>query len=57
MLYMLVAVRFSENLSEISRSRHCSEEELTLIKKKIGEEITSKELQEMIGCSAKMILK
>ncbi|CAI9552233.1 unnamed protein product [Staurois parvus] len=36
-------------------SRHCSEEQHTLIKKLIGEEKTYKEVQEMIGCSAKMI--
>lgn len=36
-------------------SRHCSEEQHTLIKKLIGEGKTYKEVQKMIGCSAKMI--
>uniref|UniRef100_A0A9J8ARK8 Transposase Tc1-like domain-containing protein n=1 Tax=Cyprinus carpio carpio TaxID=630221 RepID=A0A9J8ARK8_CYPCA len=34
-------------------SRHCSEEQHTLIKKLIGEGKTYKEVQKMIGCSAK----
>uniref|UniRef100_A0A3Q4BIN2 Transposase Tc1-like domain-containing protein n=1 Tax=Mola mola TaxID=94237 RepID=A0A3Q4BIN2_MOLML len=36
-------------------SRHCSEEQRTLIKKLIGEGKTYKEVQKIIGCSAKMI--
>ncbi|CAI9579950.1 unnamed protein product, partial [Staurois parvus] len=39
----------------MGRSRHCSEEQRTLIKKLIGEGKTYKEVQKMIGCSAKMI--
>ncbi|CAI9547287.1 unnamed protein product [Staurois parvus] len=36
-------------------SRHCSEEQRTLIKNLIGEGKEGKEVQKMIGCSAKMI--
>lgn len=39
----------------MGRSRHCSEEQRTLIKKLIREGKTYKEVQKMIGCSAKMI--
>ena len=39
----------------MGRSKHCSEEQRTLIKKLIGEGKTYKEVQKMIGCSAKMI--
>ena len=39
----------------MGRSTHCSEEQRTLIKKLIGEGKTYKEVQKMIGCSAKMI--
>ena len=39
----------------MGRSRHCSEEERSLIKKLIKEGKTYKEVQKMIGCSAKMI--
>uniref|UniRef100_A0A3Q3VY81 Transposase Tc1-like domain-containing protein n=1 Tax=Mola mola TaxID=94237 RepID=A0A3Q3VY81_MOLML len=39
----------------MGRSRHCSEEQRTLIKKLIGQGKTYKEVQKMIGCSAKMI--
>ena len=53
MLYMLVRVHFSENLSKI-HCRHCSEEQQSLVEKFIGEE-KHKEVQIMIGCSAKMM--
>ena len=36
-------------------SRHCSEEERSLVKKLIKEGKTYNEVQKMIGCSAKMI--
>uniref|UniRef100_A0A3Q3W833 Transposase Tc1-like domain-containing protein n=1 Tax=Mola mola TaxID=94237 RepID=A0A3Q3W833_MOLML len=39
----------------MGRSRHCSEEQRTLIKKLIGEGKTYKEVQKTIGCSAKTI--
>lgn len=39
----------------MGRSKHCSEEQRTLIKKLIGEGKTYKEVQKMIGCSAKMV--
>lgn len=39
----------------MGRSRHCSEEERSLIKKLVKEGKTYKEVQKMIGCSAKMI--
>lgn len=42
----------SEKVSKMGRSRHCSEEQHTLIKKLIGEG-KHKELQKLIGCSAK----
>lgn len=48
-------VHFSENLSKMGRSRHCSKEQLTLIKMLIKEGKTYKKVQKMIGCSAKMI--
>ena len=44
-----------EKQSKMGRSRHCSEEECSLIKKLIKELKTYKEVQKMIGCSAKMI--
>ena len=47
-LHMLVIVHF------LGPSRY-SEEQSTLIKKLIGEGKTYKEVQNMIGCSAKMI--
>uniref|UniRef100_A0A3B4AA51 Transposase Tc1-like domain-containing protein n=1 Tax=Periophthalmus magnuspinnatus TaxID=409849 RepID=A0A3B4AA51_9GOBI len=43
------------HLRKIGRSRHCSEEWHTLIKKLIGKGNTYKEVQKTIGCSAKMI--
>lgn len=55
MLCMPGLVHFSENLSKMGPSRHCSEEQRTLITKLIGEERTYKEVQKLIGCSAKMI--
>src|SRR4029434_825331 len=39
----------------MGRSRHCTEEKRTLIKKLIGEGKTYKEVEKIIGCSAKMI--
>ena len=45
----------TEILSKMGRSSHCSEEQRTLIKKLIGEGKTYKEVQKIIGCSAKMI--
>ena len=45
----------SENLRKMGRSRHCSEEKRTLIKMLINEGKTYKEVQKMMGCSAKMI--
>uniref|UniRef100_A0A665T5U0 Transposase Tc1-like domain-containing protein n=1 Tax=Echeneis naucrates TaxID=173247 RepID=A0A665T5U0_ECHNA len=39
----------------MGRSRHCSEEKRTLIKMLINEGKTYKEVQKMMGCSAKMI--
>lgn len=45
----------SENLRKMGRSRHCSEEKRTLIKKLIKEGKTYKEVQKMMGCSAKMM--
>lgn len=45
----------SENLRKMGRSRHCWEEQRALIKMLIGEGKTYKEVQKMIGCSAKMI--
>lgn len=45
----------SENLRKMGRSRHCSEEKRTLIKMLINEGKAYKEVQKMIGCSAKMI--
>lgn len=45
----------SANLSIMGRSRHCSEEQRTLIKKLIAGGKTYKEVQKLIGCSAKMI--
>uniref|UniRef100_A0A3Q3X304 Tc1-like transposase DDE domain-containing protein n=1 Tax=Mola mola TaxID=94237 RepID=A0A3Q3X304_MOLML len=39
----------------MARSRRCSEEQRALIKKLIGEGKMYKEVQKMIGCSAKMI--
>lgn len=38
----------SESLSEMGRSRHCSEEQRTLIKKLIGEGKTYKEVLKMM---------
>ncbi len=52
---MLYCAFLSENLSKVGRPRHCSEEHCTLIKKLIREGKTYKEVQKMIGCSAKMI--
>ena len=56
MFYMLLIVHFSK----MGRSRHCSEEQGSLIRKWIEEgktykHITYKEAQKMIGCSAKRI--
>lgn len=45
----------SENLRKMGRARHCSEEQRALIKMLIGEGETYKEVQKMMGCSAKMI--
>jgi hypothetical protein len=45
----------SENLRTMGRARHCSEEQRALIKTLIREGKTYKEVQKMIGCSAKMI--
>ena len=42
------SVFLSENLNKIGHSRHCSEEQSTLMKTLI-------EMQKTIGCSAKMI--
>ncbi len=39
----------------MGHSKHCSEEQHHLIKKLIGEGKTYKEVQQIIGCSAKMI--
>ena len=39
----------------MGRAKHCSEEKRALIKKLIGEGKTYKKVQEIIGCSAKMI--
>uniref|UniRef100_A0A3B3QFF6 Transposase IS30-like HTH domain-containing protein n=1 Tax=Paramormyrops kingsleyae TaxID=1676925 RepID=A0A3B3QFF6_9TELE len=39
----------------MGHSRHCSEEQRTLIKTLIGEGKTYKEVQKIIDCSAKMI--
>src|SRR4029434_5521181 len=39
----------------MGRSRHCTEEKRTLIKKWIGEGKTYKEVEKINGCSAKMI--
>ncbi|KAJ8271033.1 hypothetical protein GJAV_G00122010 [Gymnothorax javanicus] len=39
----------------MGRSKHCSGEQRNLIKKLIGEGKTYKEVQQIIGCSAKMI--
>ena len=39
----------------MGRSKHCSEEQFNLIKKLIGEGKMYKEVQQIIGCSAKMI--
>lgn len=41
----------------MGRSRHCSDEERLLIRKWIKEGKTHKEVQTLIGCSAKMISK
>ena len=54
-MYMLGIVHFSENLSKMGRSRQCSVEQCTLIKKLIGEGKTHKEVQKMTGRTAKMI--
>lgn len=43
------------HLRKMGRSRHCSEEWCSLIKKLIGEGRTHKEVQKNVGCSAKMI--
>ena len=53
---MLKNIFPSELLSKIGRSEHCSEEQRNLIKKLIGEGKTYKEVKEIIGCSAKIIL-
>ena len=39
----------------MGRSKHCSEEQSNFIKKLIGEGKTYKEVQKIIGCSAKII--
>ena len=39
----------------MGRSKHCSEEQCNLIKKLIGEGKMYKKVQQIIGCSAKMI--
>ena len=43
------------SVSKMGRSRRCTEGERTLVKKLIGEGKTYKEVQKIIGCSAKMI--
>lgn len=45
MLLLLVLVPFSENLNKMAQSRHCSENQHTLIKTLIGEEEMYKEEQ------------
>ena len=54
MLDVLVIEHFSEHLSKMGRSRCCSDEQGTLIKKLIGQVNAHKEEQKMMGCSDKM---
>uniref|UniRef100_A0A8C2JDK4 Myosin, heavy chain 9a, non-muscle n=1 Tax=Cyprinus carpio TaxID=7962 RepID=A0A8C2JDK4_CYPCA len=54
-LFTKVHIQIHKPLRKMGRSRHCSEEQRTLIKKLIREGKTYKEVQKMIGCSAKMI--
>ena len=48
MLDVMLVEHFSENLSKMGRSMHCSEEQRTLIKKYVEEAKTYKEVQKMM---------
>lgn len=51
----VVHVILSLYLTKTGHARHCSEEQRALIKTLIREGKTYKEVQKMLGCSAKMI--
>lgn len=55
MIHACINALLHENLNKMGRGRHCSKEQRTSIQIFIREGKTYKQVQELVGCSAKMI--